>query len=279
MRLSYFMTNKLVKTEMTFFSLRTICTFFVGIVLSLFVVFNSQGGSGSDHRYVWNEIMGVANNNGMNHPLRDCWDTFQKAIDDEKGVPYMREIKREFNVTHNKQCGHRTYFHWGFHANPKRIEKILDKCINDWDGLSDETKDELLNKLIKDTGKRNKGLIKELKKATNLTRSQAGPVTAVLYDAHILLDWGDTNTRPLALPKDLLKEMDKDINKMSRGPTKTYNLGKELRKNLKAACFAPGFTNEMKTEMMLDVLKQNMPQLLWGKYGNVFPTEMKNIKN
>lgn len=264
---------------MTFISLRTICTTFVGIVFSLLMILNSQAGDGVEHRNTWNQIMGVKNNEDKNHPLRNNWDTFQRTIDGKKGDLYITEIKQEFGIVHDRRCGHRTYFHWGFHANPNRIEKILDKCINDWDVLPDETKDKLLNKLINDTGERNTDLINSVKTATKIPRSKAGHVTAVLYDAHILLDWGDTNTRPLALPKDLLKEMDKDINRISRGPTKTYNLGKELRKKLKAACYVPGSTDKIKAEMMLDVLQDYLPQLLWGRYGNVFPAEMKNIKN
>jgi hypothetical protein len=279
MKKNYFMNNKQIKNKMTFFSLRTIFATFCGIIFILFMICSSLAGSGSDHRTVWNAIMGVKNNNGINHPLRDSWDAFQEAIDGKRGDLYITEIIKEFEISHDRRCGHRTYFHWGFHANPKRIKKILDRCINDWDEFPDERQDELLNKLIIDTGKRNKALINELKTATKLTRSQAGPITAILYDAHILLDWGDPNTRPLAFLNDLFEEMDKDIRKISRGPAKTYNLGKELRKNLKAACHAPGCTDKMKAEKMLDALEQYMPQLLWEKYGNVFPSKMKNIKS
>ncbi len=172
---------------------------------------------------------------------------------------------------------------WGFHAKPKKIQKILNKCIKkcdglQWDELPNETKDVLLKKLTVDIAERNRTLIKAVIKATNITRSKAGHLTAVLYDAHILLDWGDKNKRPLASPKDLLKEMDNDINKISKGPAKTYYLGKELRKKLKKACYASGSTMEMKTKEMLTVLEQKMPQLLWEKYGNKFPQKMRAIK-
>jgi hypothetical protein len=266
--------------EKIFFFLRII-----GIIIyfSLSITSNSQAGGGAEHRNTWNKIMGVKNNEDKNHPLRNCWDTFQRTIDGKKGNLYISEIKKEFEITHDRRCGHRTYFHWGFHAKPENIKKILKKCIKKmdglrWDELPNETKNVLLNKLKVDIAKRNRALIKAVIKATNLPRSKAGYLTGVLYDAHILLDWGDKNKRPLASPKDLLREMDSDINKMSKGPAKTYYLGKELRKKLKKACYASGSTMEMKTEEMLVVLEQKMPQLLWEKYGNKFPQKMRAIK-
>ena len=221
------------------------------------------------HRAYWNQVIGIKDSSSENHPMRKCWKEFQEAIDDQTGYPYMQAMIREFGIKHDYQCGHRTYFHWGFHANKKNIVYILRKCIESWEDLDEEKRNRIVEKLINDTKKRNQNMIKAVRKGTRLTRTQASPLAAIIYDVHILTDWKTSHIRPLASPQNLIKELNKSIIEISRGPGKAYELGKNLRKRLKEACRVSG--DREKAKGMLSFLIHFFPDVLWEKYGNKLP--------
>lgn len=266
-----------------------LCKLAILYSIIIFISLNSKiyAGSGDIHIDHWNKVMGVINI-GKNHKLNSSWKIFQDAIDDKRGFPFytklgkiLKQETKDVNIEecpnsskespHTRRCGHRTYFHWGFHAKPRMIENTIKKCIKCWNSLSTEKKDRILEIIKTENIRRNKSMIRAVSKATHLSRTRASPLAAILYDVHILVDWQDRITLPLAELNYLRKELDKAIVKLSKEPEITYKMGKELRQKLKKSSYVPGDRNKAKN--MLIILEESLPELLWEKYGNIFPFE------
>lgn len=191
-----------------------------------------------DHAKDWNVTMGLTHSCFIDiHPMWKTWVKFQETID-ERSFKIQSYVKRTYEITnngkreeltHSGSCGHRTYFHWGFHASPYHIEQMLSTCINQWEHLDPKAKTNLINKCKSEQAEANREMIAIVKRSTNLSGQKHRNLAVILYDVHLLSDWQKANTLPLAKPSYLKSEISKAVEKLFRHK---YNLNLKLQKEL-----------------------------------------------
>lgn len=229
------------------------------LFIALFIYCNEAWAKGcSGHKKDWYDCFGIEDKSSQD-VLEKCFNEFCKQIDD------IDDFYGKFKEKHRKfsrgKWGHRLFFHWGFNMNPREsrvFKEQLDRC-----GLSDEEKESIWQDVITEQSHRNTKMINAVRNTTGLPREQSSALATIIYDIHILGDYGGTLLEPLLEPYKIKNDIKNQGIKRLKFKLKKQ---KEICSELDLAGLK-GTDEKDSARKILEILRNEMPQLLFGTYG------------
>lgn len=214
--------------------------------------------NGDCHRTDWYELLGV---DPTQKRLDRCFNVFQDQIDrDVYQSSFYRELKDKYPNFTQGSSGHRFFFHWGFAANPCNSRKVTEQIVKM--KLDSNEKNDFCNILIKEQGRRNRIMIDAVRTATSLSRTKSSDLATLIYNVHILGDYEDTITDPLADLGLINSDNQRAIRNMQFDPLESKILFQNLDTCIKNK------DSKLGARCMLGCLKKYFPPLLYKKYGS-----------
>lgn len=129
--------------------------------------------------------------------------------------------------------------------------------------LSSERKDEFCDRLRQEQGRRNRIMLNAVRTCTGLPREQSVALATLIYNAHILVDYGNVVTSPLA---DLAL-----IHKDTKDAIKRLNFDSDDETMLLQKLNADQTQNlddKARARTMLSTLKRYLPPPLYKRWGH-----------
>lgn len=208
----------------------------------------------------WYDLFGIDKNVSKDlKPL--LFKPFCNQIDVVWPTPFYRKLRHDFPDFNTGRDGHRLLFHWGFSTDPCNSNRIKDKMTGM--RLSSERKDEFCDRLRQEQGRRNRIMLNAVRMCTGLPRKQSVALATLIYNTHILVDYSNIVTSPLA---DLAL-----IHKDTKDAIKWLNFDSADQEMLLRKLDADQTQNVDETgqaRSMLSTLKRYLPPLLYKRWGH-----------
>jgi hypothetical protein len=151
---------------------------------------------------------------------------------------------------------HRLYFHWGFSASIPR-ESMKEAIAAIRKSNPDMTYNQARRLLVDEWKKRVNQSIDKVQEMTGLTRRQAKGLCGILYDTHLLGDYGTKQTEHLQNAEGLKRDLKKSVNRLFGNHSKA---ARELNDALEKA-YREGGSEAERAKRMVAVLKKKLGPL------------------
>ena len=243
-------------------------------VISIFAFGKSAGTvTGKGHSGDMARVLGVdLNDSDAKARMAKMANGFAKYIDCDADELYSRIRAIEPTFSWGVE-GHRIFFHWGLHGNPRNSDALAEKVRNATGGdLSRSEK--IWEIIVAEQSVRNKGMFAQVSTAYDNIKGDGRPapfrhddisgIAALVYDTHILGDYicGTEKTqRTLIDISSVKRDVINAIRSITSGDDdfKDNALVNRFVRSIKDICVG---TKSEQAQKVLDIMKKQVPPIL-----------------